>query len=87
MTASGGGPVGQIGNVSTEADHRGRGLARIMVKKCLQDLREMGAAETLIATSLDNFPALKSYENAGFERRYNINHWVKNLKPTKASGQ
>jgi ribosomal protein S18 acetylase RimI-like enzyme len=79
LAAPTGGPVGQIGNVSTEADHRGRGLARIMVKMCLRDLREMNATEALIATGLDNFPALKSYENAGFERRYNMNWWMKNI--------
>lgn len=79
LTAPGGGPVGQVGNVTTEANHRGQGLARIMVKRCLRDLRAMGAAEALIATSLDNFPALKAYENAGFERRFNMNYWVKDL--------
>jgi len=83
LSAPNGGSVGQIGNVSTEADHRGRGLSRIMVKKCLRDLREMDAAEALIATGLDNFPALKSYENAGFIRRYNLNWWTKNLVPSK----
>jgi len=83
LSAPNGKPVGQVGNVTTEADHRGRGLARILVKRCLRDLRDMGAAEALIATSLDNFPALKSYENAGFERRYNMNWWMKNLNPSK----
>jgi ribosomal protein S18 acetylase RimI-like enzyme len=84
LSAPNGRPVGQVGNVTTEADHRGRGLARILVKRCLGDLRNMGAAEALIATSLDNFPALKSYENAGFTRRYNMNWWVKSINPPKA---
>ena len=79
LSAPTGGTIGQIGNVSTEADHRGHGLARVMVTLCLRDLREMGAAEAIVATSLDNFSALKSYGNAGFARRYNANWWTKDL--------
>jgi ribosomal protein S18 acetylase RimI-like enzyme len=74
-----GGPVGQIGNVTTDAAHRGKGLARIMTLMCLHRLREWGAADVLIATGLENFPALRAYERAGFTRRYNINEWSKDL--------
>ena len=75
-----GGPVGQIGFVGTDAAHRGKGLSRILVKLCLKRLQEWGAAEALIATGLDNYPALRSYERAGFIRRYNLNEWSKDLK-------
>ena len=71
--------MGQIGHVGTDAEHRGKGLSRVMVQMCLMRLREWGASEALIATGLDNFPALRSYENAGFERRYNTNEWSKTL--------
>ena len=50
------------------------------MKLCLKRLQEWGAAEALIATGLDNYPALRSYERAGFVRRYNINEWSKDLK-------
>jgi len=74
-----GGSVGQIGNVTTEEAHRGKGLARVMVQMCLQQLREWGAAEALIATRFCNAPALRAYERAGFERRHNINEWTKKI--------
>jgi ribosomal protein S18 acetylase RimI-like enzyme len=55
-------------------------LARIMSQMCLRDLQAMGASEVLIATGLDNQPALRAYEKAGFKRRYNINEWSKSLE-------
>jgi len=74
-----GGPVGQIGNVTTDAAHRGKGLARVMTLMCLHRLRAWGADEALIATGFENYPALRAYERAGYERRYNINEWSKDL--------
>ena len=79
LCAPGGKPTGQIGNVTTEPDHRNRGLARIMVGMSLRRLAEMGAGESLIATGLDNEPALRAYERCGFERRHFIMEWSKSL--------
>jgi phosphotriesterase-related protein len=74
-----GGCIGQIGYVDTIEAHRGKGLARILCQLCLRRLRKMGASEVLIATGLNNLPALRAYERAGFQRRYNINEWSKLL--------
>ena len=76
-------PVGQIGHVNTEPLHRGKGLARILTKRCLYRLRKWGAAEALITTGFDNYPALRAYERAGFCRRYSLNEWSKSLCPKK----
>lgn len=81
LTGPRGGTLGQIGNVTTLEAHRGKGLAGAMVEMCVRDLRAMGAAEALIATSLDNPPALRCYERAGFRRRHQIGMWVKDLAP------
>ena len=59
MLDADGKPTGQIGNVTTESEHRNRGLARIMVAMSLRRLAEMGGGEALIATGLDNEPALR----------------------------
>lgn len=80
LCVPGGKPTGQIGNVTTEPDHRNRGLARIMVAMSLQRLTEMGAGQALIATGLDNEPALRAYERCGFQRRHFIMEWSKLLK-------
>lgn len=76
-----GGPVGQIGHVETSPEHRGHGLARILTTIAAHRLREAGAAELLIATGLDNLPALRAYERTGFERRHHIAEWSKPLAP------
>jgi GNAT superfamily N-acetyltransferase len=75
-----GGPVGQIGPVGTEEPHRGRGLATALVKLALRRLQQWGAAEALISTGLENYPALRAYEKAGFVRRHNQNEWQKPLR-------
>jgi ribosomal protein S18 acetylase RimI-like enzyme len=75
-------PVGQIGDVGTEPEHRNQGLARAMVQMSLRRLAEMGAGEALIATGLDNFPALRAYERAGFQRRHLITEWLKDMRVT-----
>jgi len=75
-----GGPVGQLGYIGTDEAHQGKGLATEMTRMSLKRLRDMGASEVLIATGLDNYPALRAYEKAGFSRRYNINEWSKKLE-------
>jgi ribosomal protein S18 acetylase RimI-like enzyme len=75
-----GGIVGQIGPVRTDEEHRGRGLARIMTTMCARDLRAMGASEALVTTSLENFPALRAYERAGFSRKHFLMEWSKTLQ-------
>ena len=80
LRAPSGGVVGQLGHVETKKAHRGRGLARVVCRLGLRRLRDLGAAEALICTGLDNFPALRVYERVGFARRYNLNGWSKALQ-------
>ena len=79
LAAPGGGSVGQLGFVGTDEAHRNRGLARRLVECSLKRLKEWGASECLLVTGLDNIPALRAYENAGFERRYSLNKWSKDF--------
>jgi GNAT superfamily N-acetyltransferase len=74
-----GGPIGQVGPVGTEEAHRGRGLATALTKLALRRLQEWGAAEVLISTGLENYPALRAYEKAGFVRRSHLLEWQKAL--------
>ena len=72
-------PLGQIGYVGTDEAHRGQGLAKVLVLACLRRLVDWGAGDVLIATGLDNSPALKAYEAVGFVRQENVNEWSKVL--------
>jgi len=77
LSAPGSGLIGQVGHVSTQEAHRNKGLARILTKHCLHRLQAWGAVESLLATSLDNYPALAAYEHAGFQRRHLMPVWEK----------
>jgi len=79
LLAAGGGPIGQLGFVGTEEQHRGKGLATALVARALIRLKEWGAAMVLISTGLENAPALRAYQRAGFRRKHNLNEWSKIL--------
>jgi len=74
-----GGPVGQLGFVGTDEAHRGKGLATALVSRSLARLQEWGARSILVSTGLENTPALRAYEKAGFRRKHNQNEWSKAL--------
>jgi len=77
LRAPAGGVIGQLGPVRSEEAHRGRGLATALVKLALKHLCQWGASEALISTGLDNAPALRAYERAGFKRRHSLTEWSK----------
>jgi GNAT superfamily N-acetyltransferase len=74
-----GGAVGQSGGVATGEAHRGHGLARVMTQMCLRQLAAWGGAEAILSTGLNNGPALRAYERAGFERRHHACEWTRTL--------
>jgi len=74
-----GGCLAQIGGVATDPKDRNKGLARLLCQHCLLRLKRMGAGEVLISTGLDNGPALKVYERAGFIRKTHLQEWSKKL--------
>ena len=65
--------------MGTDEAHRGKGLARVMTQMCLRTMQEWGGAEVLLSTGLNNVPALRAYERAGFERRHHACEWTKTL--------
>ena len=79
LLGASGGPVGQIGHVETAELHRNKGLATVLTQRSVKRLREWGAAEILVTTNVDNLPALKAYERAGFRRRHLVMEWEKRL--------
>lgn len=70
-------PIGQLGFVGTDEPHRGRGLATALVTRSIERLREWGAGLALISTGLENTPALRAYERAGFRRKHLVTEWSK----------
>ena len=70
-------PIGQLGFVGTDEQHRGKGLATALVTRSLERLREWGAGLALISTGMENAPALRAYERAGFRRKHLLIEWSK----------
>jgi ribosomal-protein-alanine N-acetyltransferase len=59
---------GQVMTVGTRPDAQGRGVGRMLLDALLDHARELGAGDVLLEVRVDNEPALRLYERAGFER-------------------
>lgn len=59
---------GQVMTIGTRPDAQGHGIGRLLVDALLDHARELGAGDLLLEVRVDNEPALRLYERAGFER-------------------
>jgi len=69
---------GYIGMLAVQKDYRGKGIAKKLVKKSINEMIEQGADEVMLETEVVNIPAITLYENMGFIRskrlyRYYLN--------------
>ena len=58
----------QIMTIGTATARQGHGLGRVMLDALVARARELGAASVLLEVRVDNVPALRLYERAGFDR-------------------
>jgi len=58
----------QVMTVGTAVEHQGRGIGRALLDALVERAREVGATSVLLEVRVDNEPALRLYERAGFER-------------------
>jgi ribosomal protein S18 acetylase RimI-like enzyme len=58
----------EVSAVCTDPAHRGRGLAGTLVRAIVADIRSQGS-RALLQTSAQNAPAIRLYEQLGFELR------------------
>jgi ribosomal protein S18 acetylase RimI-like enzyme len=67
-TGGGGGdlPPAEVLAIAVDARGRGRGVGRALLAAGLEELRRRGVASARVVTALDNGPALRMYEGAGF---------------------
>lgn len=59
---------GAIQNVGVTAEHRGRGLGRVLVTTALQGFLQCGLRRAYLEVTADNFPAVQLYQRLGFRQ-------------------
>jgi ribosomal-protein-alanine N-acetyltransferase len=59
---------GQVMTIGTRTSAQGQGVGRLLLDALLQHARTLGAESVLLEVRVDNEPALRLYERAGFER-------------------
>jgi GNAT superfamily N-acetyltransferase len=71
--------MGAIQNVGITPKHRGLGLGRALVTKCLIGFREAGVKRAYLEVTADNEPAINLYRSIGFRLTrtlYKPSHYV-----------
>ncbi|GCE78079.1 ribosomal protein S18-alanine N-acetyltransferase [Cellulomonas biazotea] len=58
----------QVMTIGTDTAHQGRGIGRLLLSALLDRARTLGAGVVLLEVRVDNDPALRLYESAGFVR-------------------
>lgn len=58
----------QVMTIGTRSDRQGAGVGRMLLGALLDHARGLGAGDVLLEVRVDNEPALRLYERAGFER-------------------
>jgi [ribosomal protein S18]-alanine N-acetyltransferase len=59
---------GQVMTIGTRTAAQGRGIGRVLLDALVGRARALGADDVLLEVRVDNEPALRLYEGAGFER-------------------
>lgn len=57
----------QITNVAIRKEHRGRGYGKLLVQSILRAAMEAGASDVTLEVRRSNVPAIRLYENLGFQ--------------------
>lgn len=58
----------QVMTIGTDTAHQGRGVGALLLDTLVNRARELGAGNVLLEVRVDNDPALRLYERAGFVR-------------------
>lgn len=58
----------QVMTIGTDAAHQGAGVGTVILDALVAHARELGAGNVLLEVRVDNDPALRLYERAGFRR-------------------
>lgn len=78
------GGVGMVEDLFTHPDHRGRGYARALIHRCVEDARARGARSVLIGAEPDDTPKAL-YARLGFAPTCLTRTWLREPEHTPAS--
>jgi predicted GNAT family acetyltransferase len=65
----------EVSGVCTDPSHRGKGYAKILIKKIL-DLHSSRKQNSFLHVLVDNSAGVKLYESLGFEKRAILNYYI-----------
>lgn len=71
---------GYIAMISVAHSHRGKGIAKQLVTRAVQEMVNSGAQEIVLETEADNKAALALYEGLGFVREKRLHRFYLNGK-------
>jgi ribosomal protein S18 acetylase RimI-like enzyme len=78
--------IAEIDPVGTRAGYRRRGFAKAVVSECFRQLRSVGLDYAYIGSGPEPCPSNRLYESLHPVARFQMNMWVKRLKPDRHGG-
>jgi ribosomal protein S18 acetylase RimI-like enzyme len=73
------GDSGWIGGIGVAVPHRGKGVAKELMRGVLDEARDRGLREVWLEVLVQNDPAIKLYEKLGFEHVRELEVWTLDL--------
>lgn len=69
---------GYIAMLAVASTHRNKGIAKALVSKAIEAMRDQNADEIVLETEEENVPAIKLYERLGFIRSKKLHRYYLN---------
>lgn len=69
---------GYIGMLAVKKEHRGRGIAKRLVRNSIEQMMKSGCDEIMLETEVVNKPAIALYEHMGFLRSKRLYRYYMN---------
>ena len=71
-------PLGYIGMLSVIPEYRGKGIAKGLAIRSINEMIQLKFSECFLETEIDNFAALNLYESLGFRRTEYLPRYYQN---------
>ncbi len=62
--------LGHIVSIAVHPEFRGRGIGKLLLSRCIEELRRVGVHVVRLEVRVSNYVAIKMYEKLGFRKAY-----------------
>lgn len=79
--------IGEFEPVGTRTDAQRKGLSKAVLRRGLQEMRDLGMTTAVVRTGVDNGSAIAAYQAVGFETSDHLVRYRKHRSPLRAASR